>query len=97
LILSVVIYYSKPDYTEAARSGFIGFSSDLILGPLNDAASTLKNDIARIFSAGILNLGGHEFIRNTPQNSTGGSLPSTVQQNGTTYIRNSSGLLNVSE
>jgi hypothetical protein len=32
---------------------------------LNDAPPTLKRDLARIFSSGILNLGGGEFFKNT--------------------------------
>lgn len=104
----------NPNYGNAFRSGIIAFGSDLVLGPLNDAAPTLKRDIVHIFSSGALNLGGSEFFKNiqwqqsqqrapslqpryyTPwQPGGGGSLPATVSQNGTTYYRNSSGLLSL--
>jgi RHS repeat-associated protein len=58
------------NYGNALRSGIISFFSDLILGPLNDAPPTVKKDVARILSSGILNFGGNEFFKNTPTQSS---------------------------
>src|SRR3989344_2509797 len=52
------------NYTEATKSGVVGFTADLILGPFKDAPKTIKNDIARVISSTVTNMGAHEFIKN---------------------------------
>ncbi|OGG55220.1 hypothetical protein A3D62_01900 [Candidatus Kaiserbacteria bacterium RIFCSPHIGHO2_02_FULL_49_11] len=83
------------DFGDAGRDAAIGFGSDLILGPFKDASASVKRDLAKIFSSGALNLGAHEFIRNTqqPQSPVNQSAQNSIQQDDTTYYRNKEGLL----